>query len=385
MSFDFTPTEEQRDILASVRAMLDRVATEDYLREHDDAERYPHELYEQLVAMGLLGLPFSEEDGGLGRGILDFALVAEEIGRKGYDLAAVYGIPIFNALTVVRHGSAEQRRHWVGELLGGRVRFCVAITEPGSGSDAGSMRTSARRVEGGWLLNGEKVFCSGAAVDDTVIALYCRSDPSAPKQEGLSLVLVDNRSPGLEIRPLRTLGRHMLPTTQLLLSDVFVPEDRMVGKPGDGWACLLGGLQLERIVTSCAYVGNAQTVVDDALAYAKQREQFGRRIGDFQAIAHMLADMQTEVDAARLLTYRAAWQLDRSGDALLEISMAKLFGSEAFLRVANSGMQILGGYGYTMEMSMQRHLRAARGSTITAGTSQIQRDAIARKLGLRPR
>jgi alkylation response protein AidB-like acyl-CoA dehydrogenase len=177
----------------------------------------------------------------------------------------------------------------------------------------------------------------------------------------------------------------MLPTTQLLLDDVFVPEDRLVGRPGDGWACLLGGLQLERIVTSCAYVGNAQTVVDEALAYAKQREQFGRRIGDFQVIAHMLADMQTEVDAARLLTYRAAWVLDQGRDALLEISMAKLFGSEAFLRVANDGMQILGGYGYTMEMPMQRHLRAARGSTITAGTSQIQRDAIARRLGLRPR
>ncbi len=383
--FDFTPTQEQRDVLDAVRSMMERVATEDYLREHDDAERYPYELYRQFVAMGLLGLPFPEEHGGLGRGILDFALVAEEIGRWGYDLAAVYGIPIFNALTVLRHGSEEQRRHWIPRLLNGDVRFCVAITEPGSGSDAGSMRTTARRVEGGWLLNGEKVFCSGAAVDDTVISVYCRTDPDAPRQHGLGLLLVDNTAPGLEIRPLRTLGRHMLPTTQLVFQDCFVPADRLVGQPGDGWACLLGGLQLERIVTSCAYAGNAQTVVDEALAYATQREQFGRRIGDFQVIAHMLADMQTEVDAARLLTYRAAWVLDQGRDALLEISMAKLFGSEAFLRVANNGMQIMGGYGYTMEMPMQRHLRAARGSTITAGTSQIQRDAIARRMGLRPR
>jgi alkylation response protein AidB-like acyl-CoA dehydrogenase len=383
--FDFTPTEEQRDVLDAVRSMMDRVATEDFLRSHDDEERYPYTLYEQFVAMGLMGLPFPEEYGGLGRGILDFALVAEEIGRKGYDLAAVYGIPIFNALTILRHGNEEQRRRYVPDLIAGRVRFAVAITEPGSGSDAGSMRTTARRVEGGWLVNGEKVFCSGAAVDDTIISLYCRTDPDAPRQSGLGLLLLDNHSPGLEIRPLRTLGRHMLPTTSLLLTDVFVPDDRLVGQPGDGWACLLGGLQLERIVTSCAYVGNAQTVVDEALAYAKQREQFGRRIGDFQVIAHMLADMQTEVDASRLLTYRAAWVLGQGRDALLEISMAKLFGSEAFLRVANNGMQILGGYGYTMEMPMQRHLRAARGSTITAGTSQIQRDAIARRMGLRPR
>jgi alkylation response protein AidB-like acyl-CoA dehydrogenase len=383
--FDFSPTQEQQDMLAAVRTMMDRVATDEYLRHHDDDELYPYELYRHFVDMGLLGLPFPEQYGGLGRGILDFALVAEEIGRRGYDLAAVYGIPIFNALTVLRHGSDAQRHSCIGDLIAGRLRFAVAITEPGSGSDAGSMRTTARRVEGGWLLNGEKVFTSGAAVDDTVIAVYCRTDPNASRQEGLGLVLVDNRSPGLEITPLRTLGRHMLPTTQLLFNDVFVADDRLVGKPGDGWACLLGGLQLERIVTSCAYVGNAQTVVDEALAYAKQREQFGRRIGDFQVIAHMLADMQTEVDAARLLTYRAAWVLDQGRDALLEISMAKLFGSEAFLRVANSGMQILGGYGYTMEMPMQRHLRAARGSTITAGTSQMQRETIARRLGLRPR
>jgi alkylation response protein AidB-like acyl-CoA dehydrogenase len=383
--FDFTPTEEQQDVVSAVRDMMDRVATEEYLSAHDDAEEYPYELYRHFVDMGLLGLPFPEEYGGLGRGILDFALVSEEIGRKGYDLCAVYGIPIFNALTVLRHGDEAQKRRWIDDLLAGRVRFCVAITEPGAGSDAGSMRTAARRVEGGWLLDGEKIFCSGAAVDDTVIAVYCRTDPAASRQEGLSLLLVDNRSPGLQTNKVRTLGRHMLPTTQLVFTDCFVPEDRLVGRPGDGWACLLGGLQLERIVTSCAYVGNAQTVVDEALAYAKQREQFGRRIGDFQVIAHMLADMQTEVDAARLLTYRAAWVLDQGRDALLEISMAKLFGSEAFLRVANQGTQILGGYGYTMEMPMQRHLRAARGSTITAGTSQMQRETIARRLGLRPR
>jgi alkylation response protein AidB-like acyl-CoA dehydrogenase len=383
--FDFTPTQEQQDVVAAVRDMMDGVATEEYLRNHDDAEEYPYEVYQRFVEMGLLSLPFPEEYGGLGRGILDFALVAEEIGRKGYDLTAVYGIPIFNALSVLRHGDEAQKRRHIGDLLAGRVRFCVAITEPGSGSDAGSMRTAARRVEGGWLLNGEKIFCSGAAVDDTVIAVYCRTDPAASRQEGLSLLLVDNHSPGLQINKVRTLGRHMLPTTQLVFTDCFVPDDRLVGKPGDGWACMLGGLQLERIVTSCAYVGNAQTVVDEALAYAKQREQFGRRIGDFQVIAHMLADMQTEVDAARLLTYRAAWVLDQGRDALLEISMAKLFGSEAFLRVANQGMQILGGYGYTMEMPMQRHMRAARGSTITAGTSQMQRETIARRMGLRPR
>ena len=383
--FGFSPTDEQRDIGAAVRSLMERVATDEYLARLDLAEEYPHELWDEWRRAGLLALPFPTDCGGLGKGVLDFALVTEQIGRRGYDLAGVYGVPIFNALTIVRHGSAAQRARYVEGMLAGRLRLAVAITEPDAGSDAGSMRTSARRVDGGWLLNGEKVFISGAAVEGTTIAVYCRTDAAAPRASALSLMLVDNTAPGLEVRRMHMLGRHLFPTTQLAFHDVFVPDDQVVGSPGDGWACLLGGLQMERIVTSSAYVGNAQTVVDEALAYAKQREQFGRRIGDFQVIAHMLADMQTEVDAARLLTYRAAWLLDEGQDALVEISMAKVFGSEAFLRVANNGMQVLGGYGYTMEAPMQRHLRAARGSTITAGTSQMQRDTIARRMGLRPR
>jgi len=189
---------------------------------------------------------------------------------------------------------------------------------------------------------------------------------------------------GLEIRPVATLGRHLFPTTQLIFDGVEVPADQVVGEVDGGWDVLLSGLRLERISTSAAYIGNARTVVDEALAYAKERRQFGRPIGDFQAMAHLLADMHTKVEAGRYLMWHAAWAYEHGHDALLEISMAKLFGSEMFAEVANQGMQVLGGYGYTYDFPMQRHFRTARAATITAGTSQMQRNLIAGKLGLHP-
>ncbi|WP_116996705.1 acyl-CoA dehydrogenase family protein [Desertimonas flava] len=382
---DFDLSVEQTQLRDTVRHLMSREATDDRLRELDEQEAYPYELYARWVEMGLIGLPFPEEFGGMAGSIMDFVVVAEEIGRRGYDLAGLYGTPIFNGLNILEHGTDAQRAELIPALIGGRVRFSISITEPGAGSDAAALRAAATRVDGGYVLNGEKIFTSGADLDDTIICVYARTSRASRPQSGITCFLVDNTAPGLEIRRVRTVGRHMFPTTQVLLDDVFVADERVLGPVGGGWTILLSGLRLERLVTSAAYVGNARTVVDEALTYAKQREQFGAPIGNAQVIAHMLADMATDVEAAALMTYRAAWMLERGNDALMEICMAKLFGSERFQHVSNCGMQILGGYGYTLEVSMQRHWRAARGATITAGTSQMQRQTIARQLGLRPR
>src|SRR4051794_36261124 len=381
---DFALSEQQQELQNLVRKVMDREAPEEYLRALDEEQRYPYELYRTWVEVGLMGLPFPEEWGGGGGSVLDFVVVAEEIGRKGYDLSGAYGVPIFNGLNVLHFGTDAQKEKYLPALLDGTRRMSIAMTEPDAGSDAGAMRTRATPDGDQFVVNGEKIFASGAAVDATTILVYCRTDPTAKNSKALSCFLIDNDTPGLRINMVPTVGRHMLPTTQLIFDDVRIDADCLLGPLHGGWDVMLSGLQLERIVTSSAYVGNAQTVVDEALEYAKQRQQFGKRIGDFQVIAHMLADMLTDVEAARLLTYRAAWLLDQGEDALLQISMAKLFGSERFLKVANDGMQILGGYGYSMEFPMQRHWRAARGSTITAGTSQMQRNLIARRMGLRP-
>lgn len=381
---DFSLTEEQQSLVETVRKLMEKHATEEYISRLDAEHGYPYELWRVWADAGLLGLPFPEEYGGQGGSVIDFILVAETVGYWGYDMIGAYGTPLFMGLNVLHKGSAALRERWLPPLLTGAQRFSVAITEPEAGSDAGAMRTSAKLVGDRYVLNGEKIYASGAGVDDTVICLYARTDADAPHQRGITCFLVPNTTAGLEIRQVATIGRHLYPTTQLLLTDLEVPVDQVLGEVNAGWDVLLSGLRLERLATSAAYVGNASAVVDYAVGYAKTRSQFGKPIGDFQAIAHMLADMHTSVEAARYLMLHAAWSYQQGHDGLLDISMAKLFGSEVFAEVANKGMQVMGGYGYTMEFPMQRHFRAARGATITAGTSQMQRQVIARKLGLNP-
>lgn len=381
---DFSFTQEQALLRDSVRGMLDRIATPEYLRRCDEEPRYPYELYQAFVEMGLLRLPFPEAVGGLGGSITDFAIVSEELGRTSYDVLGAYGLGVFNGLNLLQHGSDSQKQRWLPALFSGEVRMSISMTEPGAGSDAGAMRTRARQVGDDWIISGQKVFATGAGADRNVINLYARTAEGPPK-DGISLFLVDRDAPGLTLRKLDTLGRRSLGTYEIFLDEVRVPGDRLVGEPHQGWRYMLSGLQLERLMTSAGYCGAAQAAVDLARNYALEREQFGRPIGSFQSIAHMLADMQTAVDASRLLMWHAAWKLQRGDDALMAIAQAKLFGSETYAQVANQGMQIFGGYGYMMEFDMQRHYRDARSTTITAGTSQIQRNLIASAMGLKTR
>jgi len=210
-----------------------------------------------------------------------------------------------------------------------------------------------------------------------------KTDPKAHYRQGMSLFLVDNDTPGLTLRKLDMLGRRSTGTYELIFDKVRVPPDRLVGGENKGWDCVMSGLQVERATSSAGNVGAAQAVVDLAVQYAKDRKQFGRPIGSNQAIAHLLADMQTEVEAARCLMWRAAWLVSTGQNALREITMAKLFTSETYVKIASQGMQVLGGFGYSSEFDMERHFRDSRAATIAAGTSQIQRNLIANLMGLK--
>ncbi|MGE4377746.1 MAG: acyl-CoA dehydrogenase family protein [Burkholderiaceae bacterium] len=382
---DFSFTEEQNMLRESVRKMLDRIATPAYVRAMDEEARYPYEVYDAIVEMGLISMVFPEQYGGLGGNVIDFAIIAEELGRKSYDLMGAYGTSVFNGLNLLHNGSEAQKRHYLPRLMSGEIRMSISMTEPDAGSDAGAMRTFARREGDEWVINGQKVFSTGAGAKNNIISLYAKTDNSVHYRKGISLFLVDNTLPGIRLRKLDTLGRRSLGTYEVFFDNVRIPADCIVGEPNRGWDYMLSGLQLERLMTTAAYCGAAQDVVDQALAYAKERKQFGKPIGNFQAIAHMLADMQTEVEASRLLMLHAAWLLAQGKDALKVLSMAKLFGSEAYVRAANNGMQIMGGYGYIKEFDMQRHFRDARVTTITAGTSQVQRNLIAKLMGLDPK
>ncbi|MFL6975193.1 MAG: acyl-CoA dehydrogenase family protein [Xanthobacteraceae bacterium] len=376
-------SEEQVLLRDNVRKLMDRVATAEYVRRLDREQAYPYELYAAWVDAGLLRLPFPEAYGGLGGSVIDMAIVAEEISRKSADLYMAFSGSTFCGLNILRKASEEQKRHWLPRLLSGDVRMAISISEPDAGSDVAAMRTSARRDGDHWIINGQKLWSSGAGADNAVINVYVKTDPKAPARAGLSLFLVDNTTPGVKLTKLDMLGRRCTGTYEIFFEDARVPADRLIGGENKGWDCLLSGLQVERVCSAAGNCGAAQAAVDLALAYAKERKQFGRPIGTFQAIAHMLADMQTEVEAARSLMWRAAWMVASGQDALREISMAKLLSSETYAKVANLGMQILGAYGYTMEFDMQRHFRDSRASTIAAGTSQIQRNLIANLMGLK--
>jgi alkylation response protein AidB-like acyl-CoA dehydrogenase len=380
---DFEFSTEQNLLRDAVRRMMDEVAPPAKVRQLDRDRAYPSELYQAWVDMGLLGLAFPEAYGGTGGSPIDLAILAEEISRTSADFYMAYAGSVFCGLNVLRKGTEEQKARWLPRLLSGEIRMSISMSEPDAGSDVGAIRTSARRDGDHWVINGQKVWATGAGARDNVINVYVRTDPEANYRQGLSLFLVENTTPGLEIRKLDMLGRHCTGTYELFFNDVRVPADQLIGGENRGWDCVLSGLQIERLCSAAGNCGAAQAAVDIALDYAKERRQFGRPIGSFQAIAHMLADMQTEVDAARALTWRAAWMASTGRDALREISMAKLFSSETYAKVANQGMQIMGGYGYNMEFDMQRHYRDARAATVAAGSSQMQRNVIAGLMGLK--
>ncbi len=380
---DFDLNEEQNILRDNLRRMMDEVATSDYLREHDEKGLYPYEVYDKWVEMGLLGLPFPEEYGGYGGDVIDMALVSEELGRKAYPFLEAYGLSAFSGLSLLQNGSAAQKKYYLPKLIKGEIRMSISMTEPDAGSDAGNMRTLAVADGDSWVINGQKVFSTAADADNNIITLYCKTDNDAPYQKGITAFLVPNDTPGVEIKRLDTFGCRMLGLSEVFFDNVRISDEQRLGAVNGGWQCMLSGLMFERIVTSAGYVGNAQTVVDQALEYAKERKQFGKPIGSNQAIAHMLADMQTNVDAARMLMLRAAVKLAKGGNAMREVTQAKLFGSETFAEVANQGMQIMGGYSYMMEYDMQRHYRDARSTTIAAGTSQMQRNLIANTMGLK--
>ncbi len=380
---DFSFTEEQRMMRESVRKAMDRIATTDYVRRLDREQAYPSELYDAWVELGLLRIPFEERLGGLGGSVIDLVIVAEEISRKSADFFMAYAGSVFCGLNVARQGSEEQKRHWLPKLFSGEIKMSISMSEPEAGSDVGAMRTSARREGTDYVISGQKLWATGAGAKGNVINVYVKTDPKANIRQGMSLFLVDNTAKGLELKKLDMLGRRCTGTYEIFFNDVRVPAERLVGGENKGWDCILSGLQAERITSAAGNVGAAQACLDLALEYAKERKQFGRAIGTNQAIAHMLADMATEVEAARALTWRAAWMAASGGDALREISMAKLFSSEAYVKCANMGMQVFGGYGYSMEFDMQRHYRDARSATIAAGTSQMQRNIVAGLMGLK--
>jgi isovaleryl-CoA dehydrogenase len=379
---DFSLSDEQQDFVAAIRDFCARECGTPEQRErltNGYTEAHSAEIYSKMAELGWLGVTIDEADGGSGGGMLDACLFMEETSRG---LAPIngYATTLIVAGAVQRFGSDEQRRGILGGIASGSVE-AIAMTEPEAGSDVGSLTTTAERVDGGFVLNGQKVFCSNAHISDHVLVV-CRTTKGQSKHDGLTMVFVPTDNPNMEIAPIDTLGGRE--TNHLYLTDCEAPADAVLGQVDQAWMQLMAGLNVERLILAATMLGLGQRAFDDALAYVKERHQFGKPIGSFQALQHRLADLGTELEAARLMTYWVATKVDSDPGRMLprEASMVKLKVTETAQRAALEGMQMMGGYGYSSEYDMERLVRQTLVSTIYGGTSEIQRNIIAKTYGL---
>jgi alkylation response protein AidB-like acyl-CoA dehydrogenase len=386
VDLDLTPEHEL--LRRTIRDFAAR-EIESQVEEHERERRFPADIVAMLGPMGLLGIPIPEDEGGAGLDTLAYAIAIEELARVWGSLALIVAAhtslgcgPLHLA------GTDAQKERFLVPMAQGRVLGAYGLTEPEAGSDSGGTRTTARLDDGAgdgrWLINGRKRFITNAGQAGTYIitARTGERDDGSPE---ISAFVVEAEAPGFSVGRLEEkLGLHASATGELLFEDCRVPADHMLGQRGDGWKLFLKILDGGRISIGAMAVGLAQAALDASVGYARERRQFGRPIGSFQGVAFMIADMATEIEAARALVWRAAWLKDQGRDYGLAAAQAKLFASEVSQRVTNMAVQVHGGYGYVEEYKVERYLRDAKLTELGEGTSQIQRLVIGRKmLGLR--
>jgi acyl-CoA dehydrogenase len=382
---EFDLTEEQQLFRDSVRTWVDKECPKSWARELERREHeYPFELWDKLTAAGFHGIGIPEEFGGQGGNIVTQMFLARELARSLAGLTWVWGLTSFaGGKSVGLYGTEEQRRRFLPQIVEGKARFSIGFTEPAGGTDLlGAMRTTAKKVSGGWVVNGQKTWCSSAHVADYIL-LIARTGMNVEKRhQGVSLFLVPAASEGVQINELSKLGMRAIGSCDVFLDDVFVPDDLLLGEEGRAWYMLLPTLNNERIMLSAFCCGILDGVLEDAVAYMNEREAFGRKIGSFQALQHYVADVAMWRDQAELMTFRAAWLQAEGRPCGQEANMAKVVASEYANKAADHGIQILGGMGYSAETDMQRYWRDSRLFRIGPVTNEMARNSIAEMQGL---
>jgi butyryl-CoA dehydrogenase len=376
---EFELTEAQRMIQETARNFAQKEVLP-VAAELDETGRFPEELVRQMAELGFMGVAVPEEYGGSGMDTVCYAIAMEEISRACASTGVIMSVN--NSLVcdpILKFGSEELKREYLVPLASGQKLGCFALTEPGAGSDAGAQKTTAVPDGDHYIVNGEKNFITNGPMADYCV-LFTMTD-KAKGHKGITAFVLDMKWKGVSLgKPEHKMGIKASPTSSIVLEDVRIPARNRLGAEGDGFKVAMHTLDGGRIGIAAQAIGIARAALEDALAYSKDRKQFGQPICDFQAIQWMLADMASEIDAARLLTWRAAWMKDRKMRHSKESSMAKLYASEAAMRAAGKGIQIHGGYGYIKEYPAERHFRDAKITEIYEGTSEIQRLVIASSL-----
>jgi alkylation response protein AidB-like acyl-CoA dehydrogenase len=377
VDLDLAPEHEL--IRDTVRAFArDRVAP--VAEELDRESRFPYDLVAELGELGLMGIPVPEEYGGAGADTVSYAIAVEELTRVDSSVAITLAAHTsLGMMPILLYGSEEQKREWLPDLAAGRRLAAFGLTEPDAGSDAGATRTTADLRDGGWVVNGSKIFITNAGTDiSACVTITARTGP-----DEISNVIVPNLAPGYRVStPMKKMGWRASDTRELSFEDCVVPAGNLLGERGKGFHQFLEILDGGRISVAAMGVGLAQGAFDLAAAYAKERHQFGKPIGSFQAVRFKLVDMATEIEAGRNLVYRAAWLKDQGRPFALEAAMAKLHTGELSNRAVNWALQIHGGYGFMDEFAISRLYRDQKILEIGEGTNEVQRMVIAKQLGL---
>jgi acyl-CoA dehydrogenase len=378
---DFAFTEEQNAFRQMLRDFIKRECPPDLDRRLDEEGRYPFELVPKVVETGLLGLPFPEEYGGTGGSVFDFVIAAEETAYGSAAVGAIFILPAFFAGEMIFYnGSEEQKREWLPKIARGEVRGAFGLTEPNAGSDAVHIETTATRDGDDFVIRGQKTMISGVDVA-THLMVATRTSPN--DYSGMTIFMVPMDTPGITYRKLGKIGSEIIGLFEIFFDDVRVSKENIMGGADaldHGWPQLMKQLDLERIMIGAQFTGMAARATDDAIAYAKQRTQFGKPIASYQMIQQILADMTIGTQTCRLITYYAAWLKATGQDCNVAASQAKVYCTETARNVCINGMQVMGGYGYLREFDMQRLVRDSLLGPIGGGTNQIQRMIIAKNL-----
>jgi alkylation response protein AidB-like acyl-CoA dehydrogenase len=379
---NFGNTSDQELMLQSVRSLLDDVCSMDYAAKCDINHTPPREAFNAMAQNGWLGLIAPESFGGSGGSPTDLALVLEETGHHFEEL----GLWLFRSFTygcyaILQHGTEEQKQRIVPGEANGKLSFAFALSEPDSGSDAASLRTRAVIDGDYFVVNGRKQWTSGMDIADYALVAL-RTNDLGKKQLGISTLMIDTKLPGIEVRKIATLGQHAIGTTEVTFTDVRVPRNALLGQLDHGWAVCEDTLRYERLCLSAVRIGAARQAFEYALDYAKTRHQFGKPIGSFQVTQHKFADMKVMLDTSFTMVRRYAWLMENGKAERADTAVIKYYIAESYKTISDMCLQILGGYGYSMEYPMQRFFRDSRLATIGGGTSEIQKNIIASTLGL---
>jgi acyl-CoA dehydrogenase len=381
LSFDFT--EEQQLFRSSLRELVDVEFSKDYCREVEARESFPWDLWKKLGETGLTGVGIPEEYGGQGGGIIEQVILDEELSRTMAGLYWLLGITLFDAKTIAAHGTEEQKQRFLPEIAAGSMMFSISLTEPGGGTDVlGAMQTRAKKVDGGWIVDGTKIWSTLAQAADRLFLIARTGDLGTKSSHGLTVFLVDAKADGVVATPIPKLGMRSLGSCEVQLADVFVADEDVLGEVGGGWNLITETLNSERIMNGANCAGALAGVLEDMVAYSKERMAFGKPLGQLQAVQHMIADTYIGLETARLLTYRAAWLQANGRPCGIESTMAKIVASEVCFAGADRGMQVLGGYGYAMEYDMQRYWRDMRLYRVAPINNEMGRNFLAESFGL---